>query len=100
MEVYCDNDNCKWHARQPDLDYSLHFNAESQPIAFFEAPWNFASDGPAWIERVKHAQQNCDRNCNTVRCCADKLKRQKHRGVIHGTSNQNKTRHFAVLLFG
>ena len=59
MEVYCDNDNCKWHARQLDLDYSLHFNAESQPIAFFEAPWNFASDGPAWIERVKHAQQNC-----------------------------------------
>ena len=69
MKVYCDNDNCKWHARQLDLDYSLHFYAESQPIAFFEAPWNFASDGPAWIERVKHAQQNCQQVviiCNEI----------------------------------
>ena len=54
MKVYCDNDNCKWHCRQLNLDYSL---TEIQPIALFEVPWHFESDGPKWIQRVKHAQQ-------------------------------------------
>ncbi len=49
---------------------------------------------------AKPAQQNGDGDSNTGRSCGDTFWRQKHRGVIHGTSEQNKTRHFAVLLFG